>query len=322
MLPRTAQGSLPACRAQLWPGGIRTRWTTYRISERNTFLPNGPALPGRIYQRAADAPHKHENGCSFAERTSPFFRQGQVLPDKFVPNAQRPHCATQTDITKGLIWAIHLTGVSDGPNLAFNRRPRSLRRRALQAVGMATPLGGHGWHLPRSSTGDELLIAQRLVDHGQLEHTIEQHAAAAGTAAVEAKHELVEVVAHVDTVGGPLMRSQQPPLGQRDDAVYGGQQLVGIVALSACGPLTAPFMLVANLRQSLIGWPAVGDDHRTRLDVIHHEAVQRLGRGVGQGRDPTPTKSPGFSELDRDCGQHLLALGAATRASPGSAPPM
>ena len=38
VLPRTAQGSLPACRAQLWPGGFRTRWTTYRISERNTFL--------------------------------------------------------------------------------------------------------------------------------------------------------------------------------------------------------------------------------------------------------------------------------------------
>ena len=89
MLPRTAQGLLPACRAQLWPGGIRTRWTTYRISERNTFLPNGPALPGRIYQRAADAPHKHENGCSFAERTSPFFRQGQVLPDK--PRSSQMH---------------------------------------------------------------------------------------------------------------------------------------------------------------------------------------------------------------------------------------
>ena len=38
VLPRTAQGSLPACRAQLWPGGFRTRWTTYRISERNTSL--------------------------------------------------------------------------------------------------------------------------------------------------------------------------------------------------------------------------------------------------------------------------------------------
>ena len=37
-LPRTAQGSLPACRAQLWPGGVGTRWTTYRIPERNTLL--------------------------------------------------------------------------------------------------------------------------------------------------------------------------------------------------------------------------------------------------------------------------------------------
>ena len=42
-----------------------------------------------------------------------------------------------------------------------------------------------------------------------------------------------EVVAHVGTVGGSLMRTQQPPLGQRGDAVHGGQQLVGIVAASA-----------------------------------------------------------------------------------------
>jgi hypothetical protein len=32
-LPNPAQGSLPACRAQLWPDGFRTRWTTNRISE-------------------------------------------------------------------------------------------------------------------------------------------------------------------------------------------------------------------------------------------------------------------------------------------------
>lgn len=38
-LTAPAQGSPPACRAQLWPGGIRTRWTAYRISEVPLLLP-------------------------------------------------------------------------------------------------------------------------------------------------------------------------------------------------------------------------------------------------------------------------------------------
>ena len=45
-----SQGSLPACRAQLWPGGFCTHWMTYDISGKVSppFLPNRPALPGRF----------------------------------------------------------------------------------------------------------------------------------------------------------------------------------------------------------------------------------------------------------------------------------
>ena len=39
-LPTQAQGSLPACRASLWPGGFRTHRTTNRLSERNHLLPS------------------------------------------------------------------------------------------------------------------------------------------------------------------------------------------------------------------------------------------------------------------------------------------
>ena len=38
-LPSTPQGSLPACRAQRWPGGFRTRWTPNRISGRYRISP-------------------------------------------------------------------------------------------------------------------------------------------------------------------------------------------------------------------------------------------------------------------------------------------
>lgn len=36
----TSQGSLPACPARLWPDGICTRWTTYRISTRSPPPPS------------------------------------------------------------------------------------------------------------------------------------------------------------------------------------------------------------------------------------------------------------------------------------------
>ena len=68
---------------------------------------------------------------------------------------------------------------------------------------MPSPFGRLGGQLPRPSAGNEILETHRLVGHGQFEHAIKHHAAAAGAAAIEAEHELVEVVAHVGTVGGP-----------------------------------------------------------------------------------------------------------------------
>jgi hypothetical protein len=52
---RRCKGSLPACRAQLWPGGFRTRWTTHRISRSvATSFPIGPAYPGRSARPGTD----------------------------------------------------------------------------------------------------------------------------------------------------------------------------------------------------------------------------------------------------------------------------
>ena len=104
-----------------------------------------------------------------------------------------------------IFGGIHLTGVRRDPHQCS-----AADRHGRFAPGRSR-LGGQ---LPRPSAGNEILETHRLVGHGQLEHAIKHHAAAAGAAAIEAEHELVEVVAHVGTVGGPLMRSQQPPLGQ------------------------------------------------------------------------------------------------------------
>ncbi len=94
--------------------------------------------------------------------------------------------------------------------------------------------------------------------------------------------------------------------------MHGGQQLVGIIAPSAGRALAAPIVLVAELSQSLISGPPVGDDRRARLDVIHHERVQGLGRGIGQWRHAAPPQSSRLMNLNCDTGQHLLAPSAAT----------
>jgi hypothetical protein len=47
---------------------------------------------------------------------------------------------------------------------------------------------------------DEFLVAHWLVSDGELEHPEEHHPAVAGTAAVEAEHELVQVAGQVRTV--------------------------------------------------------------------------------------------------------------------------
>ena len=111
-------------------------------------------------------------------------------------------------------WGYPFNRSASRPPSVFGRRPpRPVCPWAFQARGMPSPFGRLGGQLPRPSAGNEILETHRLVGHGQLEHAIKHHAAAAGAAAIEAEHELVEVVAHVGTVGGPLMRSQQPPLG-------------------------------------------------------------------------------------------------------------
>jgi hypothetical protein len=62
--------------------------------------------------------------------------------------------------------------------------------------------------------GDQVAVAHRVVVDGELEDPVEQQAATARAAAVEAEHELVEVVGQVGVVDGALMGAQQPPFGQ------------------------------------------------------------------------------------------------------------
>jgi hypothetical protein len=59
-----------------------------------------------------------------------------------------------------------------------------------------------------------------------------------------------------------------------------------------------------------VALPSVGDDLGARLDVIGDEGVPGGGGRIRQ-RGHTYAADPfGFAHLNRDAGQHLLALGA------------
>ena len=108
-------------------------------------------------------------------------------------------------------WGIHLTGAS--ARRAGNS-PWSVRRRAFQAGWVPTGSRRRRWFHFGCGVNDEVSVAHRVVRDGELEHPVEHHPAAAGAAAVEAEHELIQVAGQVRGVDRALVRAQQPPLDQ------------------------------------------------------------------------------------------------------------
>ncbi len=114
---------------------------------------------------------------------------------------------------------------------------------------MSAGLWWRSWCFRWSLGGDEVLVADRWVADGELEDPVEQQAAAAGAAPVEAEHELVHVAGQVGGFRRALMGAQQPPLDQRGDPVDCGEQRAGIFSAGVGVPLAAPVVDVAELVQ-------------------------------------------------------------------------
>ena len=114
-------------------------------------------------------------------------------------------------VTITAVWGIHLTGAS--ARRAGNS-PWSVRRRAFQAGWVPTGSRRRRWLHFGCGVNDEVSVAHRVVRDGELEHPVEHHPAAAGAAAVEAAHELIQVAGQVRGVDRALVRAQQPPLDQ------------------------------------------------------------------------------------------------------------
>ena len=83
---------------------------------------------------------------------------------------------------------IHLTGVTQ-----IYSSPRAIRGWALQTRRVSPGGRRRRREGPGARLGDKVMVANRSMRDSQLQHTKEHKPAAAGTAAVEAKHELVQV---------------------------------------------------------------------------------------------------------------------------------
>ena len=83
---------------------------------------------------------------------------------------------------------IHLTGVTQ-----IHSSPRAICGWALQARRVSAGRRRRRREGPRVRVGDQVLVPDRRMGRGQLQHPKEHEPAAAGAAAVEAKHKLVQV---------------------------------------------------------------------------------------------------------------------------------
>ena len=199
--------------------------------------------------------------------------------------------------------------------------PRALRCRALQARWMSARDWRGRRDLAWPLTGNDVVVAHRVVADGELEHPVEHQPTASGAAAVEAEGELIEVVVE----GGRAARrpggcsaatawpARQP--GPRRAAARPGHRR------GRGGPLAAPLMGVAEPGQPVVAHPGIGDDLRARLDVVGDEGMQRGGGPVSQQRHAAPADPFRLGDLHRDAGQDLLALRPAA-PQPGSSPPI
>jgi hypothetical protein len=94
-----------------------------------------------------------------------------------------------------------------------------------------------------------------------------------------------------------------------------------VLSASASGPPAARLIGVAELVDTAVAGPAVGDHPRARLDVLGEAGVQRGGRPIGQDRHPSSSVPVRLLNLNGHAYNAFLPLARPPR-SPGSAPPM
>ncbi len=133
-----------------------------------------------------------------------------------------------------VVRGLHLTGL-------FPQRP--VHWWAVHARGLPANDRRRRWHLAGPAAGDDVAVSHWGVPGREFEHSLEHHPATPGAASVEAKHELIQVAGEMRVGDRPLVGAKQPPLGQRGDSEYCGQQLAWVLSMGPSGDLTARLVM-------------------------------------------------------------------------------
>jgi len=155
---------------------------------------------------------------------------------------------------------------------------------------------GHGMH------GDTLF-----------DQTKEDHAPMRGLAAVEPEREFIEISLQMIFFKGTLMRTHQPALNQRGNAMYARQDLVGVFTRAFDGrSLVGVFVFGC----AGVGCKPVGVDRRTWLDVLLNKRLECFGFCVGDNLQAAAPEALGGKQFHGDGHQHLALCTAPAFAVP------
>jgi hypothetical protein len=157
-------------------------------------------------------------------------------------------------------------------------------------------------------------IRDRLDGDRLLNEPEKQFATMLGSATVEAKGELVQVVVQMRVADGALMSAKQPSFEQRDHAVNARQQFGGefVVSAKERDPMVVPDL------DPVVPVPAIGVHFAARLDRFVDELLQTLGAPIGNSSHPDSTNpSP-----DSSAATTMSAFCAVERPRAPPSPPI
>lgn len=156
------------------------------------------------------------------------------------------------------------------------------------------------------------MVADRFVVDSELKEPEEEKSPALGAPAIEAKHELVQLAGEMLGIETALVRTREPALGQRRDAVHAGKQSAHVLSTCLRRALATLLSEVSESCDAVIARPPIGDERRSLFGVIRHERHERIWRSVVEHTHAAPSKTILLPQLDCHADQDLLALLATT----------
>jgi len=154
-------------------------------------------------------------------------------------------------------------------------------------------IGRHGKRLPLIfgfRVGHELTKGHGMHGDTLFDQTKEEHTPMRGLAPVEPEREFVKIGLQMFFFERTLMRTHQPALNERCNAVYTRQDLVGILT----GAFDRrSFVDVFVFGSAGVGCKPVGIEGRASLDVLPNKRLERFGFGVGHDLQATAPEAFG-----------------------------